>query len=174
LLVGAPARARFPASGGVSTIELAVVIAVTLLMAALALSAYRTYSAREEVRAGLAAVGHVQALVKETFERTGMPPVSAHDVPALAGHAPRHRYIETLAIDHGRIAIRFAEDSGEGLRGQSLYITPFQTMDGEVLWLCGNRRPEVGLYPLGLFAGAQPPPEVPTTVEPRYLPSECR
>jgi pilin len=169
-------RRRAPSpdrASGIATIELIAIIAITLLMIALAVAAYRTYSMRQEVRAGLAAVAQVQSLVVDAFARTGVPPLSEQEVPALASSAP-HRYIEAVAIDHGRIEIRFGNDAGKALSGRSLYVTPFETMDGEVFWLCGNRRPGVGLYPLGLFDGAAPPAPLPTTVEPRYLPAECR
>jgi len=143
-------------------------------MAALAVAAYRTYSARADVRTGVAAVARLQNLVKDAFDRTGMPPATEHDVPGLEGATPRDRSIEAVAIENGRIEIRFGNEAATRLRGQSLYVTPFETMEGEVLWLCGNRKPEVGLYPLGLYSGAQPPPPPATTVEARYLPTECR
>ena len=164
----------FRPNRGIATIELTVVFGVTLVMAALALSAYHTYSVRGEVRAAVAAVAQVQDLVMDAVGRTGMPPVSERDVPGMESATPRHRYVEAVAITQGRIEIRFGNDSDESLRGQSLYVAPFETMDGAVLWLCGNRPPDVGLYPLGLFRGAPPPPPLLTTVEPRYLPSECR
>ena len=143
-----------------------------MLMIALTVSAYRTYSVRQEVRAALAAVSEVQTLVAHTFDRTGVPLLSEGDTPALV--SPPHRYIETVTIERGRIAIRFGSDADERLRGRSLYLTPFETVDGEVSWLCGNRPADVGLYPLGLFGGTAPPAQLSTTVEPRYLPVECR
>jgi len=161
-------------SRGIATVELALVVAVTLVMAAVAVSAYRTYSVRSEVRTVVAAVAQVQNMITEAFGRTGMPPISERDVPGMQGAAPRHSYVEVVAIDHGRIEIRFGSDADVSLRGQSLYVAPFETMDGEVVWLCGNRPPDVGLYPLGLFDGAPPLPPLLTTVDPRYLPSECR
>jgi len=164
----------FRPSRGIATIELAVIIGVTLVMAALAVSAYRTYYVRGEVRAAVAAVAQVQDLVMDAFGRTGMPPASERDVPGMEEPTARHRYVESVAISHGRIEIRFGDDADESLRGQSLYVAPFESMDGKVLWLCGNRLPDVGLYPLGLFGGAPAPPPLSTTVEPRYLPSECR
>ena len=143
-------------------------------MAALALSAYRTYAVRGEVQAAVATVRDIQSLVLDAFGRTGMPPASEQDVPGLQGASPLHRSVEAVAIDHGRIEIRFGNDADETLRGESLYVSPFETMNGEVHWLCGNRPPDVGLYPLGLFGGAPPLPPLSTTVESRYLPSECR
>ena len=68
---GAPSSDR---ASGIATIELIAIIAITLLMIALAVAAYRTYSMRQEVRAGLAAVAQVERLVVDAFARTGVPP----------------------------------------------------------------------------------------------------
>jgi hypothetical protein len=161
-------------NGGVATIELAAVLAVTIVMVALAASAYRTHSVRCEVQATVTAVTPVLKLVTDAFERTGAPPASASDVPPLALSAVRHRSIGTLTIEHGRLEIRFGSDADETLRGASLALSPFETMDGEITWLCGYRPPGVGLYPLGLFDSALPAAQSLTTVDRRYLPRECR
>jgi type IV pilus assembly protein PilA len=163
----------FP-SRGIATIEVTAVIAVTLVMIAVAASAYRTHSVRREVRATLAAVIPVQELVTKAFEQTGVPPASALDVPALRGTAVEQPYIETLKIVHGRIELRFGRNADESLQGRSLAVSPFETMDGEIAWVCGSRPPGVGLYPLGLFGSAVPAAQPLTTVDRRYLPPECR
>ena len=158
-------------SRGIATIELGAVVAVTLVLVAVAASAYRTYSVRREVRTTLAAMMPVQELVTDAVARTGVPPASESDMPATA--LP-HQYIESVTIEHGRIAIRFGDDADESLRGRSLSVSPFETMDGEIFWLCGSHRAGVGLYPLGLFGGTRLPERVLTTVDDRFLPPECR
>ena len=168
---GAPTRA---AARGVAAIELAVVTAVTLVMAALAVSAYRTYTARQEVRGSLATVASVQALVTDAFRRTGVPPLSEQELPGLPAAKRPHRFVEAVTIKHGAIEMRFGDDAEESLRGRSLHVTPFETMDGEVVWICGIRPPDVGLYPLGFSGGTNVEAKTGTTVEPRYLPAECR
>ncbi len=169
--MGPPTRA---AARGVAAIELAAVIAITLLMAALAVSAYRTYTARQEVRGSLTAVTAVQQLVTDAFNRTGVPPVSERELPGLSAAKQRHRFIEAVTIKHGAIEMLFGSDAEKSLRGRSVQITPFETMDGEVVWICGIRPPDVGLYPLGFSGGTNLEAQTGTTVEPRYLPSECR
>jgi Tfp pilus assembly protein PilE len=164
-----PAGAR-----GVAAIELAVVTAVTLVMAALAVSAYGTYTARQEVRGSLAAVTSVQALVTVAFKRTGVPPVSERELPGLPSAKQPDRLIEAVRIKHGAIEMLFGNGAEKSLRGRSVHVTPFETMDGEVVWICGLRPPEVGLYPLGFSGGTNLEAQAGTTVEPRYLPAECR
>lgn len=110
----------------------------------------------------------------DAFVRNGVPPASEGDLPGFQSSAPRQRYIGNLTIEHGRIEIRFGENADETLRGQSLSVSPFESMDGDVSWLCGDRTPGVGLYPLGLFGGTPLPGRPLTTIEQRYLPSECR
>lgn len=159
---------------GIATIELAAIVTVSLVMVALAGSAYRTYTVRREVRAALLAVTPVQDLVMDAFQRTGLPPVSSSDVPTLESHVPKDLSVETLMIERGRIVIHFGADADAGLRGRSLAVAPFEAMDGTVAWLCGDREPDVGLYALGFFGGTLPPPQLLNAVDQRYLPPECR
>jgi ribosome modulation factor len=164
-----PARTR-----GLAAIELASVIAVTFVMIALGTSALRTYSARSAISNSLLAVAPVQALVAHAFERAGAPPVSNDDVPGLVDAIAAHGVVETIVVEHGRVEIRYGDDASTGIRGRGVLLTPFETTDGRVVWLCGYRSAEVGLYPLGFAGGTNRPTSLATTIEPRYLPAECR
>ena len=165
----APTGAR-----GIAAIELAAVIAVTLLMVALAVSSYRTHTVRRQVGESLAAVVPLQELVRKAFDGTGVPPASERDVPGSWAAMPPLRAIEAVTIKHGAIEIRFGNDADTSLRGRVLDVTPFETTEGQVVWLCGDAPAEVGLYPLGFFGGTNLPTGLQTTVDPRYLPAECR
>lgn len=166
---GDPAHRR-----GIATVDILGVIALTLVMMALAVSAVRTYSARSEISRTLLAVAPVQALISYSFERTGVPPASEDDVPGLNDAIAGYRVVETIEVEHGRIAIRYDHDAVTSLRGKTLYLTPFETTDGRVVWICGDGAADVGLYPLGFSGGTNRPTELVAMVEPRYLPSGCR
>ena len=159
---------------GIAAIELAAVIAVTLVMVALATSAFVTYSARIEVSRSLLAVAPVEALIAHAFKKTGVPPASEHDVPGLPDALAAHRLLQPIVINHGRIEIRFGSDAVASLRGKTLRLTPFETSDGRVVWRCGDGVADVGLYPLGFVAGTNRATESPTTIDARYLPQACR
>lgn len=167
-----PART---ACSGFTTIELVAVVAVTLVMIAVAVSAYRTYSARRDVSKTLLAVVPVQILVVDSFERSGVPPASEHSIPGLQSVVPpQYGPIGSVAVTHGRIEIVFGSGAAASLRGKVLYLTPFETAQGHVTWQCGKNTAEVGLYPLGFVGGTSRATELVTTVEPRYLPENCR
>ena len=165
--MAAPAR-------GIVAIELAAVIAVTLVMVALAISAYRTYSARSEVSRTLAAIEPVQTLVAHAYEVTGVPPASHRDVPGWPEAMVPPPLLQAIAVKHGHLEVRFGADAAAGLRGKTLHITPLETTDGHVVWHCGEGPPGVGLNPLGFVDGTNRAAELSTTVERRFLPDECR
>lgn len=169
------ASSRTPARcGGFAVIELVAIVTVTLVMIAVAVSAYRTYSARREVGKSLVAVAPVQVLVTATFERTGAPPASERDIPGLLSVVPALGLIEAVAVTHGRIEVRFGRDASAGLRGKALHLTPFETTDGHVVWRCSDGPADVGLYPLGFAGGTNRATALETTVDVRYLPERCR
>jgi hypothetical protein len=143
-------------------------------MLALGMSAYLTYSIRREVSRGLAEIAPLQTLITYTFKRTGEPPASEHDVPGLAVGLGSNPVISAVTIDHGRIEIRFGDEANPSLRGRVLHVTPFETADGKIVWLCADDPPDVGLYPLGLLNGANVAMRTAMTVEQRYLPVSCR
>jgi hypothetical protein len=159
---------------GFTSLELVATVAITLVVSAIAVSAYRTHSVRREVHAHLAAVAPVQTLVAYAYSRTGVPPPSERDVPGLIDFVRLSADLPVVAVEHGRIEIRFGEKSDQSLRGRALQLTPVQTADGAVLWLCGNEPDRVGLHPLGFVDGASSPGHGATTIELRFLPLECR
>jgi hypothetical protein len=161
-------------ASGFTTIELVAVIAVTLVMIAVAVSAYRTYSARRDVSQALTAVVPVQILIADAFERTGVPPASGQELLGLTSVAPTLELIETVAVRHGRVEILFGDGAAATLRGRALHVTPFETSEGHVVWRCGDGVAAAGLYPLGFISGTNRATELVTTVEPRYLPERCR
>lgn len=174
-LFGARSAARTPASrGGFTTIELVAVLAVTLIMVAVAVSAYRTYSARRDVNTSLTAVAPIQVLVTAAYNRTGAPPASELDIPGLLSVTPSTGLIDAVGISHGRIEIRFGSDASPSLRHRALLLTPFETTDGQVVWRCGGGPAEVGLYPLGFSGGTNRTTEFITGIDTRYLSERCR
>jgi len=53
-------------------------------------------------------------------------------------------------------------------------LTPFESANRDLFWVCGNRIAGAGLQPLGFANGARQAVQVLAQIEPRYLPSQCR
>jgi len=166
----------FPNSArGVTLTELAAALAATAIIGAVGVSAYRTHVVRTEVTRVVEAAGPLEHHVVTAFHTLGVPPRDAveagipADAPAMLGS-----HIEALTVVDGRIEITFGNGADPAIAGERLSLTPFETVAREVVWICGNKVPDLGLEPLGFAGGARQAVQVLTTVDARYLPSSCR
>ena len=117
-----------------------------------------------------------QRLVVAAFRSNGMPPL---DAAATGIDDTAHRflagtYVESLEVSNGRIDLRFGSSANPAIVGKTLSLTPFETTDQDVVWICGKEAPGVGLKPLGFAGGALQAQQAATSIEDRYLPAACR
>ena len=158
---------------GFTLIELILVIAILGILASLAISAYQTYTVREQVAEGISLAASLQAPIVDTLERTGTPPVNRVDAGLSADPADtRGSYVSQVLIVNGRIDITFGQQANPDILGQTLSMTPYVTAGGEVVWRCGRAPPPNG-QPIGHKA-ENPAVYHPGNLDPRYLPSSCR
>jgi type IV pilus assembly protein PilA len=161
---------------GVSVIELILVVAATAVVVALGVSGYRTYSVRAQISSTLDGAGAARALVAAAFEQQGSPPLdaAATGIDKTAESLLMGKYLDSVSVDSGRIDLRFGSAADSAIAGETLSLTPYETADQQIVWICGNERPDVGLNPLGFAAGGPQAIHVVTSIEDRYLPSSCR
>jgi hypothetical protein len=163
------------ADGGFSRLEAVLVVGATALIAALGLAALRTYLVRAEIAESIALAKYAQHQVTHAFRRTGTPP---HDRAAAGlsddGPDSQGRYVAEMRVVDGRVDLVFGAEADVAIAGRILSLTPFETADREVVWVCGSKPPGLGLKPLGFTAGGPLAVQAPPTIEPRYLPVTCR
>jgi prepilin-type N-terminal cleavage/methylation domain-containing protein len=162
-------------AGGFTLIELIAALAVTALLAGVGFSAYRTYAVRDRIAATLVRSEPIQARVADAFRRYGAPPRDAREA-GIPDDARRSLgdYVASVAITDGRIDIRYENAADTAIAGQTLSLTPYETVGRDVVWVCGNALPGAGLEPLGFAGGARRAIQTITTIDARYLPSACR
>ena len=167
-------RTHVAIEGGLSTIEVVVALAVTGLMLSLGFSAIDTYFVRGQVAESLALAVPLQHRVTHAFRSSGVPP--GHDLVTgqPMGDLDAGNYVDSIEIIDGRIDLRFGRAADAALAGHVLSLTPFEAANLEVVWVCGSAVPGVGLHPLGFSGGSRQAVQAPTSIEPRYLPPECR
>jgi len=159
---------------GFSVAELAIVLAVTALIAGLGASAYKTYFVRAEISQSLALAEHAKRQVTQSFERDGDPPANREAAGLSRAKGDDHGpYVDSIEIVDGRIDLHFGNAADAAIAGHTLSLTPFESVSREVFWVCGNRVAGVGLKPLGFANGAHQSVQVVTPIEPRYLPPAC-
>jgi type IV pilus assembly protein PilA len=161
---------------GFTAIELALVLAATSILIALGVSALHTYAVRAQVATSIEDTVAVQRLVLAAFEANDQPPpnAAAAGIDATAHGFLAGAYVDSLAVTNGRIDLRFGRSAYGAIAGKTLSLTPFQTADQKVVWICGNRAPGPGLEPLGFIGGAPRTALAATPIEVRYLPTSCR
>jgi type IV pilus assembly protein PilA len=159
---------------GFTVIELVLVIAVTSIVGALGYSAWRTHEVRQQVAEGTAGARALQDEVAQSFRRSGEVPATEEggrsDSPA--GHPAR--FVASMTVDAGRIDLVYGGEADSAIAGRRISLTPYETAAADVVWLCGNEIPGPGLQPLGFAGGGRQARQIPTTIEARYLPPDCR
>jgi hypothetical protein len=70
--------------------------------------------------------------------------------------------------------VLYGAQADPSIAGRRISLTPYETVEGSVVWLCGNETPGPGLKPLGFAGGTRQAAQIPTTIEARYLSGPCR
>jgi hypothetical protein len=142
-------------------------------MGAVAMSAFQTYTVRQQIAASVVLAAPTQDHVARAFRRTGMPPADT----AEAGLPPHHSagdYVRSVTVVDGRVDLAFGGAASAAIVDRVLSLTPFETADEKIVWICGNRSPGMGLRPLGFAGGARQAVQIASTIDERYLPTGCR
>ena len=78
-----------------------------------------------------------------------------------------------MSVINGRLEIRFGNDAHQDIFDETLSLTPYVSGTGSVVWRCGNA-PAPGGGATEMAGGGVISTHVPPTVDPRYLPGNCR
>jgi Tfp pilus assembly protein PilE len=162
---------------GFTLIELAMIIAATAIVGAVGVSAYHTYSVRMQIAASVAAITPFQRAVESVFRESGLPPAdkqAGRTLALLESVVEESEFIGAIDIAQGRVQITFDHAADEAIANRQLSVTPFETADLRIVWICGNKIPGPGLEPLGFAGGGPQALQVLSTIDARYLPPTCR
>jgi Tfp pilus assembly protein PilE len=177
LLAAEPKRAMNPPRrrSAFTPLELVAVVVTTTIVAAAGYSAHRTYRVRAEVHEGLSVAAALAPEVDDFFRRHGEVPTELSALrPHVAASAQTGTVVETLTLVDGRIDVLFGSHADPSIVGRRVSLTPYESADMQIVWVCGNESPGAGLMPLGFAGGGRQASQVPSTVDDRYLGPECR
>lgn len=158
---------------GFTLIELMIVVAIMGILASLAISTYQTYTIRSQVSEALSMAAGAKTPVIDAFNQTGRPPADrAQAGMTAAATDTRGSYVASVAVDNGRVDVRFGNNAHQEIFGKRLSITPYMSGTGSFIWRCGAAPAPDGASELsgGGVEAEHQDPEVPT----RYLPKSCK
>jgi type IV pilus assembly protein PilA len=160
---------RHRAAAGFTLLELAIVVGVIAILAAVAIPGYITYVARAQVAEGLHLVGPLKEAVTAYYDRWGVLPKDN----AAAGLPPREALrgtqVMSMEVRDGTIVIRYAANP-RLLAHDTLFLRPARLRAdpaAPLLWLCHAYSPAPGVQVLG-------PLDKSVAIESAYLPGACR
>lgn len=147
-----------------------IVIAIIGILAALAVSAYQTYTVRAQVAEGLSMASGAKVPIVDAYTSNGVAPADR----AAAGVPPdpmstRGSYVQSVDIIDGRVEIRFGGPRAhQDIIGRTVSLTPYETGGNTIVWRCGFAAAPTGSL---LDGGGD---HVDPTIDRRYLPTTCR
>ncbi len=154
--------------------ELAAVVAATGIVIAAGYSAYNSYRVTHEVAEGITVASELIPAVTEFYHRHGEVP-SQPELAYPAGTAlASSAVVGSVTVVDGRIDVLYGPQADPAIAGRQISLTPYETVDRHVVWICGNRMPGPGLELLGFAGGGRRAAQISTPIEPRYLPPSCR
>lgn len=112
--------------GGLTLIEMMIVIAIIGILGAVALPAYQDYTVRAKVAEMLLAANACKGSVNEAITTASAADVSAMLPSACASQSSK--YVQSLTVDaNGVITVVGKDLGGDTASANALSLTPFQT-----------------------------------------------
>jgi type IV pilus assembly protein PilA len=133
------------------------------IMAAISIPAYHDYTIRSQVAEGLNLASGAKMAVAEHFAERHAWPANSEEA-GFDGSSGK--YVDSIDIDQGSIIITYGAGANQKLKGGRLALVPGVTLNGDVVWVCGD-----GPTPDGVTLSEGPRG---IEVEEKYLPRDCR
>jgi uncharacterized RDD family membrane protein YckC/Tfp pilus assembly major pilin PilA len=150
-----------------------VVLAVVLfgpfgigMMAAIAIPAYQNYTIRAQIGEGLRQAEPYKAEVASAVAKGRS--LAEVDFPDLDLGGPKSKYVLSVRVVNGAIAIDYGSSANRVIAGKELLLVPGLNERRELVWVCGHASPPQGVT-LAFDNYAKL-----TGITDNYLPANCR
>ena len=136
------------------------------MIAAIAIPAYQEYTIRAQVFDGLKDAEPYKAVVASAVAKGR--PLADLDFPALDLGTPKSKYVMSIRVVNGAVAIDYGRSANKLIGGKELLLVPGLNEAQQLVWVCGHSQAPEGLtMSINNYATL-------TSIPDKYLPVACR
>ncbi len=122
---------------GFTLIELMIVVAIIVTLAAIAIPAYQDYTIRAQISEGLNLASASKAAVEEYYSEHGDWPKKNDDAGLSDKKDIKGKYTKEVSVKKDDIEIKYGNDAHQAIQKRKVVLTATDN-DGSISWTCAS------------------------------------